>query len=245
MRKSRDIDKILKVTDEEVLELKKDFGWLIDNFQKEEDEEFEKAKQEVEEIFSKYIKDFDQISTATVQRKLHIGYAKAAKFIDILAIKNIVTKEFGVRDILNKQLFIEEAVKYFTPIIRDKNKLNELNKNDIFAFILHDKFDPGRVDYYWLERLIGEHLVYDEKYIKSIDEIFGTSLSKVKSAKDKTKCIFNDGKIVFRLLVVITLQYFAEKLKCKTLDNWDYDDIYLKEKIRNLRFFDNDKGESK
>ena len=53
MRKSRetDIDKILKVTDEEVLELKKDFGWLIDNFQKEEDEDFEKAKQEVEEIF--------------------------------------------------------------------------------------------------------------------------------------------------------------------------------------------------
>ena len=101
MRKSRetDIDKILKVTDEEVLELKKDFGWLIDNFQKEEDEDFEKAKQEVEEIFSKYIKDFDQISTATVQRKLHIGYAKAAKFIDILAIK-VIAKIKTISDVI-------------------------------------------------------------------------------------------------------------------------------------------------
>ena len=238
MRKSRetDIDKILKVTDEEVFELKKDFCWLIDNFQKEEDEDFEKAKQEVEEIFSKYIKDFDQISIATLQRKFHIGYTKAAKFIDILAIKNIVTKEFGVRDILNKQQFLQEAVRYFTPLIRDKNKLNELNKNDIFAFILHDEFEPGKVDYYWLERLIGEHFVYDEKYIKTIDEIFGTRLSKVKNHKEKTKNIFNDSRIVFRLLVVVTLQYFTEKLKYKTLSNWNYNNTDLKEKIKNLRF---------
>ena len=107
--KDFDIEKIFKVTDDDVIQLQKDFGWIIDNFKQEDDKkekEFEKAKREVEEIFSKHIKDNDQISAATIQRKLYIGYAKAAKFIDILVIKKIVTSEFGVRNILNKQFHL-------------------------------------------------------------------------------------------------------------------------------------------
>ena len=244
MRKNKDIEKILNATDEEIAELKKEFDWLIENFKVEEDDELEKAKQEVRETFSKYAKTFDKISTATLQRKLHIGYSKAAKFIDILAIKNIVNSEFGARDILNKQLFVEEAVSYFAPIVRDRNKLDELNKNDIFAFILHDRFDAGKADYYWLERLISEQFIKDEKFVKALDEVFETELLKMNNLKARTKKVFNDAKVHFGFLVVIVLQYFAEKLKSKTLEEYEYVDEILKEKIRNLRFFDENKGEN-
>lgn len=206
---------------------------------KKELKDLECAKREIEDIFVKVVQNFKQISIATVQRKLRIGYAKASGFIEVLEAKNIVSKTSGMRNILNKELLIREAVEYFAPIIRDRNKLNEINKYDIFAYVLNDSFDAENVDYFWLNRLISEHFVNDKIFIETLDELFGTSLSKIKDLKRRTLSVLGERKIDLEILAVVTLQYFAEKLKQKTLENCNDINKDFKEKIKNLRFFNN------
>ena len=219
--------------DEEFLKLAKE----------KERKEIREAREEIKKIFSKHVLLSDKISIGLLQRKLRLGYMKVAKFIDILAMKKIISNSFGVRDILNKELLVKEAVEYFTPIIRDRNKFAELNKNDVFAFVLHDEFDVGRVDYYWLNRLVYEHFAKDKKFVETLDDIFGTNLSKRKNLNKMAMSILSERKIDTGLLAIFVLQYFSEKLKYKTLDNCDYIDIDLREKLRKLRFFDKGEGE--
>ena len=233
-----------KNQNEEIIKIdKSQFGLFIDNFKREIDDELEKSKKEIRDIFSKYIKNFNQISIATIQRKLYVGYAVASRFMDILVDKNIVKDNSGMRDILNKELFIEEVAEYFAPIIRDKKRLDEINKYDIFAYVVNDSFDANKVDYFWLNRLISEHFVKDKIYVKTLDDIFGTNLSKLKNLDCRAMSVLSEKKIDFEFLAVVTLQYFAEKLKYETLKNNGKINKEFKEKIKNLRFFDYNKGE--
>ena len=231
-------EKILKVTSEELFDFKKKFGWLENSGKKDED--FEKEKFEIEEIFSRRMKKCSEISVETVQRMLHVGYEKSSKFIEVLSIKNIVENgnRIGLKVVLNKSKLIKEAVRFFAPIIRDRKKLNEMNKYEIFAYVVNGNFDASKVDYFWLNRLISEHFVKDEKYVKTLDDIFGTRLSKVKDLNRRAMSVLSEGKIDFSILAIVTLQYFAEKLKHETLKNCDYMNKNFKEKIRDLRFFE-------
>ena len=99
------------------LDLFKDFK-LEDFYKEQEEKDLDEAKREVEDIFRKYVQMTDKISIATIQRKLHIGYAKASSFVELLALKNIVSNQFGVRDIYDKKKLVEEAITYFPKIIR-------------------------------------------------------------------------------------------------------------------------------
>lgn len=229
---------------ERLFEINFEEDFLRSRKEREEKEIFE-AREKVERIFSKFVELSNVISVGIVQRKLHIGYMKAAKFIDILAVKNIVSKEFGLRDILNKKQLVIEAVKYFTPIVRDEKKLNELNKNDIFVFAINNEFDVSNVSFYWLNRLISEQFIKDKIFVKTLDEIFGTCLSKSKDLSFKVMSVLSNKKIDIELLAIVTLQYFAEKLKNQAFNKNKKNYANFKEKINNLRFFDNDKGENK
>ena len=221
--------------------MEKEFDFLKEFFSEEEDKDLLEAKNEVEDIFRKYVQMTDKISIATIQRKLQIGYAKAAKFIEMMAIKGIVSKRFGVRDILNKKRLVGEAIIYFGPIIRDRNLLRKLNKYNVFAYVINDEFDVNRVDYFWLNRLISEHFVKDEKFMKAIDEIFGTNLHSLKNLDIHSIECLSEWKVDFNLLAIIALQYFAEKLKFETLKKGDNFNKDIKEKIRTLRFFADEK----
>ena len=138
------------------LDLFKDFK--LEDFCKEQEErELDEAKREVEDIFRKYVQMTDKISIATIQRKLNIGYAKASTFVELLALKNIVSDQFGVRDIYDKKKLVEEAITYFPKIIRDRNRLNELNDYNMYVFAVKNHFSINNVDYYWLVRLITEN----------------------------------------------------------------------------------------
>ena len=109
---------------EKELDYFKDFN-LIDFYKDQEEKDLFEAKQEVLEIFSRYVKLTDKISISAIQRKLSIGYAKAAHFVELMEIKNILEptiEKVGVRRIVDKKKFVKEAVKFFSKIIRDKKK---------------------------------------------------------------------------------------------------------------------------
>ena len=218
------------------LDLFKDFK--LEDFCKEQEErELDEAKREVEDIFRKYVQMTDKISIATIQRKLRIGYAKASNFVELLALKNIVSDKFGVRDIYDKEKLVEEAITYFPKIIRDRNRLNELNDYNMYVFAVKNHFGINNVDYYWLVRLITENFAKDDEFVKTIDEIFGTKFKTIKDVDKRAQKIISNNFYMDGLLPVVTLQYFAEKLKHETLKNCDYMNENFKEKIRNLRFF--------
>ena len=73
------------------------------------------------------------------------------------ATVNIVSDKFGVRDIYDKEKLVEEATTYFPKIIRDRNRLNELNDYNMYVFAVKNHFSNSNVDYYWLVRLITEN----------------------------------------------------------------------------------------
>ena len=219
------------------LDLFKDFK--LEDFCKEQEErELDEAKREVEDIFRKYVQMTDKISIATIQRKLHIGYAKASNFVELLALKNIVSDKFGVRDIYDKEKLVEEAITYFPKIIRDRNRLNELNDYNMYVFAVKNHFGINNVDYYWLVRLITENFAKDDEFVETIDEVFGTKFKTIKDVDKRAQKIISNNFYMDGLLPVVTLQYFAEKLKYETLKNCDYMNKNFKEKIRNLRFFE-------
>ena len=218
------------------LDLFKDFK-LEDFFKEQEERELDEAKREVEDIFRKYVQMTDKISIATIQRKLRIGYAKASNFVELLALKNIVSDKFGVRDIYDKEKLVEEAITYFPKIIRDRNRLNELNDYNMYVFAVKNHFGINNVDYYWLVRLITENFAKDDEFVETIDEVFGTKFKTIKDVDKRAQKIISNNFYMDGLLPVVTLQYFAEKLKHETLKNCDYMNENFKEKIRNLRFF--------
>ena len=219
------------------LDLFKDFN-LKDFYKEQEERELEEAKREVEDIFRKYVQMTDKISIATVQRKLSIGYAKASNFVELLALKNIVSDKFGVRDIYDKKKLVEEAITYFPKIIRDRNRLNELNDYNMYVFAVKNHFSISNVDYYWLVRLITENFAKDDEFVKAIDEVFGTKFKTIKDVDKRAQKIISNNFYMDGLLPVVTLQYFAEKLKYETLKNCGYINQDFKEKIRKLRFFE-------
>ena len=46
--------------------------------------------------------------------------------------------------------------------------------------------------YYWLERLIGEQFIKDEKFVKALDEVFETELLKMNNLNSNyaKECVF-------------------------------------------------------
>ena len=224
-------------------DLFKDFK-LEDFFKEQEEKELEEAKREVEDIFRKYVQLMDKISIATIQRRFHIGFAKAANFVELMEIKEIVSEvreNVGIREIFDKQRLVEEAVKYFPKIIRDRNRLNELNDYNMYVFAVKNHFGINNVDYYWLVRLITENFAKDDEFVKAIDEVFGTKFKTIKDVDKRAQKIISNNFYMDGLLPVVTLQYFAEKLKYETLKNCDYINKDFKEKIKTMRFFDDEK----
>ena len=219
------------------LDLFKDFK-LEDFYKEQEEKDLDEAKREVEDIFRKYVQMTDKISIVAIQRKLSIGYAKASSFVELLALKNIVSDQFGVRDIYDKKKLVEEAITYFPKIIRDRNRLNQLNDYNRYVFAVKNHFSNSNVDYYWLVRLITENFAKDDEFVKTIDEIFGTKFINIKDIDKRAQKIISNNFYMDGLLPVVTLQYFAEKLKYETLKNCDYINQDFKEKIRKLRFFE-------
>ena len=127
----------------------------------------------------------NKISIATIQRKLHIGYLKASNFVELLALKNIISEKFGVRDIYNKEKLVDEAVKFLLKIIRDRNRPDELNGCNVYVFAIRNRFSNSKVDYYWLDRLISENFAKDDDFVKVLDEIFGTNFMKMKDISER------------------------------------------------------------
>ena len=66
--------------------------------------------------------------------------------------------------------------------------------------------------------------------MKVLDEIFGTNFMKMKDISERLQKIIAHNLYMDGLLPVITLQYFAEKLKYETLKNLEYKMQILKKK---------------
>lgn len=209
---------------------------MIKKLEEKKQKETALAKDFIRAEFEKIVKN-NTISVAEIQRRLKIGYVRAAEFVDLMELTNAIKPPERSRLILDKSQLVEEAVNYFSLEVRDEEKINELNDYDTYVFAVKNEFDAENVDYYWLVRLISENFVKDEEYIKMIDYVFDCNCSKIKDKDKRTKKIFEYYFKFSPVLSIVTLQYFADKLKNETLKNSDKINIDFKEKLEKLRFF--------
>ena len=199
--------------------------------------EIESAREEIKRKFEMIVAN-GVLSVAIIQRKLAVGYSTAARFVDLMELKNIVsTIENRTRKILDKEKFISEGIEYFLPKVIDNDKINELNNYDTYVFALRDEFDAENVDYYWLVRLITENFAKDDEYVKMIDYVFDADCSSEIDLNVRARKILGYYYLYSPVLSVVTLQYFADKLKYKTINNNDKINTDFKEKLQKLRFF--------
>jgi len=199
--------------------------------------EIEAAREEIKRKFEIIVAN-GVLSVAIIQRKLAVGYSTAARFVDLMELKNIVsTIENRTRKILDKEKFISEGIEYFLPKVIDNDKINELNNYDTYVFALRDEFDANNVDYYWLVRLITENFAKDDEYVKMIDYVFDADCSSEIDLNVRARKILGYYYLYSPVLSVVTLQYFADKLKYKTINNNDKINTDFKEKLQKLRFF--------
>lgn len=213
---------------------------MVENFEEEmkklKRQEMKDAREEVKEIFDRYLKTHDIVSILAIQRKLHLGYATISKFVEILVIKNVVIAEKGMVKIQDKKLFMKEAVSYFTPRVRNRNKLNELNKNDLYAFVIKGDLSIDKIDLYWLDRIIEEHLIDNEKFIEKVDDVFEINLKSVKDSEERKKILYFGETFEKGVLSIIVLQYLLDSLKQEILLKNDEKYINFGKKLLNLRF---------
>ena len=199
--------------------------------------EVEIAKEEIKRKFEKIAQN-GVLSISLIQRKLSVGYSTAARFVDKMEEKNIVSSvEDRIRIILDKEKLISEAIEYFSPKVRDNDKINELNSYDTFVFALRDEFDANNVDYYWLVRLITENFAKDDEYVRMIDYVFDSDCLSEKNLDIRARKILGYYYLYSPVLSIVTLQYFADKLKHETLKNSSKINVDFKEKLSKLRFF--------
>ena len=199
--------------------------------------EIEVAKEEIKRKFEMIVEN-GILTVAIIQRKLSVGYMTAARFVDLMESKNVVsTIENRTRKILDKEKLISEAIEYFLPKVIDNDKINELNNYDTYVFALRDKFEADSVDYYWLVRLISENFAKDDEYVKMIDYVFDSDCLSESDLDIRARKILGYYYLYSPVLSVVTLQYFADKLKYKTLNNNNKINIDFKEKLQKLRFF--------
>lgn len=199
--------------------------------------EIEAAREEIKRKFEIIVAN-GVLSVAIIQRKLSLGYSTCARFVDLVESKNIVSAiENRTRKILDKEKLISEAIEYFLPKIIDNDKMNELNNYDTYVFALRDEFDAENVDYYWLVRLITENFAKDDEYVKMIDYVFDADCSSEIDLNVRARKILGYYYLYSPVLSVVTLQYFADKLKYKTINNNDKINTDFKEKLQKLRFF--------
>jgi hypothetical protein len=199
--------------------------------------EIEVAKEEIKRKFE-MIAENGILTVAIIQRKLSVGYMTAARFVDEMEEILIVSPvENKVRKIIDKENFIIKGVEYFSRKLVDNDKLNELNGYDNFVFALRDEFDADNVDYYWLVRLISENFAKDDEYVKMIDYVFDSDCLSELDLEVRARKILGYYYLYSPVLSVVTLQYFADKLKYKTLNNNNKINVDFKEKLQKLRFF--------
>lgn len=199
--------------------------------------EIEAAREEIKRKFEIIVAN-GVLSVAIIQRKLSLGYSTCARFVDLVESKNIVSAiENRTRKILDKEKLISEAIEYFLPKVIDNDKINELNNYDTYVFALRDEFDAENVDYYWLVRLITENFAKDDEYVKMIDYVFDADCSSEIDLNVRARKILGYYYLYSPVLSVVTLQYFADKLKYKTINNNDKINTDFKEKLQKLRFF--------
>lgn len=198
--------------------------------------EIEAAREEIKRKFEIIVAN-GVLSVAIIQRKLTLGYSTCARFVDLVESKNIVSAiENRTRKILDKEKLISEAIEYFLPKVIDNDKINELNNYDTYVFALRDEFDAENVDYYWLVRLITENFAKDDEYVKMIDYVFDADCSSEIDLNVRARKILGYYYLYSPVLSVVTLQYFADKLKYKTINNNDKINTDFKEKLQKLRF---------
>ena len=199
--------------------------------------EIEAAREEIKRKFEIIVAN-GVLSVAIIQRKLSLGYSTCARFVDLVESKNIVSAiENRTRKILDKEKLISEAIEYFLPKVIDNDKINELNNYDTYVFALRDEFDAENVDYYWLVRLITENFAKDDEYVKMIDYAFDADCLSEIDLNVRARKILGYYYLYSPVLSVVTLQYFADKLKYKTINNNDKINTDFKEKLQKLRFF--------
>lgn len=199
--------------------------------------EIEAAREEIKRKFEIIVAN-GVLSVAIIQRKLSLGYSTCARFVDLVESKNIVSAiENRTRKILDKEKLISEAIEYFLPKVIDNDKMNELNNYDTYVFALRDEFDAENVDYYWLVRLITENFAKDDEYVKMIDYVFDADCLSEIDLNVRARKILGYYYLYSPVLSVVTLQYFADKLKYKTINNNDKINTDFKEKLQKLRFF--------
>lgn len=199
--------------------------------------EIEAIREEIKRKFE-MIAENGILTVAIIQRKLSVGYMTAARFVDEMEATLIVSPvENMVRKIIDKENFIIKGVEYFLPKVIDNDKMNELNNYDTYVFALRDEFDAENVDYYWLVRLITENFAKDEEYVKMIDYVFDADCSSEIDLNVRARKILGYYYLYSPVLSVVTLQYFADKLKYKTINNNDKINNDFKEKLQKLRFF--------
>lgn len=199
--------------------------------------EIEVARDEIKRKFETIVAN-GVLSVAIIQRKFSLGYSTCARFVDLVESKNIVSAiENRTRKILDKEKLISEAIEYFLPKVIDNDKINELNNYDTYVFALRDEFDAENVDYYWLVRLITENFAKDEEYVKMIDYVFDADCLSEIDLNVRARKILGYYYLYSPVLSVVTLQYFADKLKYKTINNNDKINTDFKEKLQKLRFF--------
>ena len=199
--------------------------------------EIEVAKEEIKRKFEMIVEN-GILTVAIIQRKLSVGYMTASRFVDLMESKNVVSAiENRTRKILDKEKLISEAIEYFLSKVIDNDKINELNNYDTYVFALRDKFEADSVDYYWLVRLISENFAKDDEYVKMIDYVFDSDCLSELDLEVRARKILGYYYLYSPVLSVVTLQYFADKLKYKTLNNNNKINIDFKEKLQKLRFF--------
>lgn len=203
-------------------------------------QELKDAREEVEEIFDRYLKSNDSVSVLAIQRKLHLGYATISNFVEILTIKKLVVVENGMVKIQDKKLFMKEALSYFTPRVRNRNKLNELNKNDLYAFVIKGNLSIDKIDMYWIDRIIEEHLIDNEKFIEKVDDVFEINLKSVKDLEERKKILYFGEIFEEGVLSIIVLQYLLDSLKQEILLNNNKKYMNFGKKLLNLRFLEID-----
>ena len=199
--------------------------------------EIEAIREEIKRKFE-MIAENGILTVAIIQRKLSVGYMTAARFVDEMEATLIVSPvENKVRKIIDKENFIIKGVEFFLPKVIVNDKMNELINYDTYVFALRDEFDAENVDYYWLVRLITENFAKDEEYVKMIDYVFDADCSSEIDLNVRARKILGYYYLYSPVLSVVTLQYFADKLKYKTINNNDKINTDFKEKLQKLRFF--------
>lgn len=171
------------------------------------------------------------VSTSLIQRKFQIGYAKAARFVDVLMENDIIEKQIngGFRRILNKESFMSEGEKYFHELFKfyDPDLIREL-KNRL----------SDRAQFVEIAML----LIANDQFAKKVDKILCSKFSEIEGREERIESfrVMVYGNYARSEIVALLVNDFVSKilkndLDCKLDDFW-------RNRVKNYKSFleDND-----